>query len=269
MNSAAVLSLLLAHWPVWTVIDRGIEISETAIADPRPLRIVAARIDLRDPGIDFVVTPSNGEKAQETDGLTTSSFLKAHGCRFAINASPFAPVVSPEGEPKDVLGLSVSRGERYSEPEKGKGALVISRDNRARIVGPGMDPGEAWNAVGGFGLLLADGRNVGADDALHPRTAVGISRDGRWLYLLVIDGRQPGYSEGTTTRETAEILLQLGAHEGLNLDGGGSTALIASDGKGDAVAWNRPIHAGVPGRERVNANHLGILVRPAGGGESR
>ena len=42
------------------------------------------------------------------------------------------------------------------------------------------------------------------DDAdLHPRSAVGFSRNGRYLYLVVVDGRQPLYSEGMTLAELA------------------------------------------------------------------
>ena len=135
-------------------------------------------------------------------------------------------------------------------------------DRTVRIAKPPVDTSKAWNAVGGFGLILHAGKNVGTQDALHPRTAAGVSRDGRWLYLLVIDGRQKGTSEGTTTAETAAWLLALGAWDGLNLDGGGSTTLVVDDGLGGAKVLNRPIHLGVPGTLRVNGNHLGVFAKP-------
>ena len=53
----------------------------------------------------------------------------------------------------------------------------------------------------------------------------------------------------------------LGAYQALNLDGGGSTTLVSSDGKGGARLLNRPIHAGIPGRERIVANHLGVYAQ--------
>jgi hypothetical protein len=226
------------------------------------LKIHVVRVDLTAPGIEFIVTPSNGDRPLDTDGLKTSTFLKNQKCQVAINASPFDPVQTAEGEPKDILGLSVSRGEEYSPGAGQFGALLISKDNKARIARPPFDLSEVQNAVGGFSVVLEHGRNVGNDDTPHPRTAVGISEDGRYLYMLVIDGRQKGYSEGVTTAETAEWLKKFGAWDGLNLDGGGSSALVISDGKGGARALNRPINLGIPGQERVNGNSLGVYAKP-------
>jgi hypothetical protein len=80
--------------------------------------------------------------------------------------------------------------------------------------------------------------------ARNPRTAVGVANDGRRLILAVIDGRQPPYSDGTTLRETAEIMLALGARDALNLDGGGSSALVFRDpASGSLRIANRPSDA--------------------------
>ena len=59
----------------------------------------------------------------------------------------------------------------------------------------------------------------------HPRTAVAKLRDGRMM-LAVIDGRQAGYSVGVSLTEFADLLLEFGAIEAINLDGGGSTAMV-------------------------------------------
>ncbi|MCS7018970.1 MAG: phosphodiester glycosidase family protein [Cytophagales bacterium] len=68
----------------------------------------------------------------------------------------------------------------------------------------------------------------------HPRTAVGLDRKGR-LLLLVVDGRQSGYSEGVTFSELAAIFLGLKANYAINLDGGGSSTMVV---KGKVI--NRP-----------------------------
>lgn len=68
----------------------------------------------------------------------------------------------------------------------------------------------------------------------NPRTAVGLDSKGR-LLLLVVDGRQPGYSDGATFAELAEIFLGLNARYAVNLDGGGSSAMVV---KGKVI--NRP-----------------------------
>jgi exopolysaccharide biosynthesis protein len=117
-----------------------------------------------------------------------------------------------------------------------------------------------WTAVSGFGIILSDGNNVGDSKTIHPRTAAGLSRDNRYLFLMVIDGRQAGYSEGATLYETAEWLKSFGAYNGLNLDGGGSSSLVRSDGSGGAIILNRPIHLGIVGKERIVGNNLGVLI---------
>jgi exopolysaccharide biosynthesis protein len=89
--------------------------------------------------------------------------------------------------------------------------------------------------AGGGPVLVHDGKKritdreelfTGNMAQLHPRTAVGYTRDRRLLWL-VVDGRQAS-SEGANFDDLAEIFLGLGAHEALNLDGGGSTTLVVN-----------------------------------------
>ena len=77
---------------------------------------------------------------------------------------------------------------------------------------------------------------------------------------MTIDGRQPGYSEGASTGETAEWMRMLGAYNALNLDGGGSTTLAIEWQDGSPVLLNRPCGP-PPGLERRVANHLGVFAR--------
>jgi hypothetical protein len=123
-----------------------------------------------------------------------------------------------------------------------------------------MDARGAYNGLSGFYALLIDGRNNGGMKDRHPRSAVGISRNGLYLILMAIDGRQPGYSEGASTGETAEWIRKLGAFNALNLDGGGSTALVIEGPDGAPVELNRPCGP-PPGVERQVANHLGVFAQ--------
>lgn len=89
--------------------------------------------------------------------------------------------------------------------------------------------------LGGGPRLVKDGRPATALDpgiypegfaaARHPRTAVGVRADGRIL-LVTVDGRQPELSVGMTIAELASLLIELGAVEAVNMDGGGSTAMV-------------------------------------------
>jgi len=63
----------------------------------------------------------------------------------------------------------------------------------------------------------------------HPRTGVGISKDGRTVWLLVVDGRQPGLSVGMSLPEMTDFLVDLGAYHAYNLDGGGSSTMVIED----------------------------------------
>jgi len=49
--------------------------------------------------------------------------------------------------------------------------------------------------------------------------AYALSQDRKTLYLLAIDGRQSGYSDGALDWETAAWLIKMGAYDGVNMDG--------------------------------------------------
>lgn len=103
--------------------------------------------------------------------------------------------------------------------------------------------------VRGGAIVDADVDGVGGYFDRNPRTAVGFTADGKAL-LVVVDGRQAGYSVGMTLRELADVMVNLGAVEALNLDGGGSTVMTVN---GQAVS--RPSG----GLERPVANAMLVL----------
>lgn len=78
----------------------------------------------------------------------------------------------------------------------------------------------------------------------EPRTALGYNAD--TLFLIVADGRQPKYSTGLTLYELAGILIELGATEAINLDGGSSSTFVVND-----AVINKP--SGQREREVLNA----------------
>jgi exopolysaccharide biosynthesis protein len=123
-----------------------------------------------------------------------------------------------------------------------------------------------YNVVSGNTLFVENGVAItGYTEEFHllqhPRTAALLDESGSTLMLMVVDGRQAGYSEGVSIPELAEIALEFGAHTALNLDGGGSSALVVEGADGQPIVLNSPIDQNIPGRERVVANHLGVYVR--------
>ncbi|WP_155830276.1 phosphodiester glycosidase family protein [Glycomyces tenuis] len=119
-------------------------------------------------------------------------------------------------------------------------------------------------AVSGRQVLIEDGETVPHEDqSRHPRTAVGFSEDGRTMYLVTFDGRQAA-SGGYTLDEVAAELRAMGAHSALNLDGGGSSTMLArSSGTDELITVNSPSD----GNEREVGNGLALTV-PAGDGEA-
>lgn len=74
-----------------------------------------------------------------------------------------------------------------------------------------------------------------------PRTAIAVDRTLTKVFMITVDGRQPGYSYGMNLTEFAQYLVKLGAYKALNLDGGGSTTMLARQyGNDMASLINKP-----------------------------
>lgn len=225
------------------------------------------RVDLRAPGISFVATQHAG--AKETVSETSKDFARQQHLQAAINAGFFTPCCSTKPEAKTILGLMISDGvivAPVSASANYHDALLITKDNHATIesVTPKTDLSRFSIAVTGSAEVVRDGKNTGDVNLLNgaalanPRTLVGLSRDGRYLYMVAIDGRKPGYSIGTTNTESATILLALHAWKGLNLDGGGSTTMVLENKTGEVVDLNHPSG----GTDRWVAASLGLRALP-------
>ncbi len=124
------------------------------------------------------------------------------------------------------------------------------------------DGSQLHAAIGGNVVLVRDGTPQPiADPSLAPRTAVGFSADGRTMHLLTVDGRQVD-SRGVTLTEMGQLMAQLGAHHALNLDGGGSSTLLAREPGSPAVHLeNQPSDGG----ERPVPNGLALYAPPGSG----
>lgn len=125
------------------------------------------------------------------------------------------------------------------------------------------EPAQA--AISGDQVLLRHGvvQPVDAKE-LEPRTAVGFSADGKRMWLVTVDGRQPG-SRGMSKRELGGLLKSFGAETALNLDGGGSSTLLARE-PGEQAAGVRNHPSG--GKQRPVPNGLGFTTA-AGSGQLR
>nr|WP_257789053.1 phosphodiester glycosidase family protein [Paenibacillus larvae] len=162
----------------------------------------------------------------------------------------------------------VRSGQGNTTLERSK--LVLSGEGSFKAVLDAMQPGDSvaittsssapWNqmqeAIGGIHMLVENGNVASTDQKdIHPRTAVGIKQD-RSVFFLIIDGRQPGYSEGISLGDLAILMKEMGAVNALNLDGGGSSTFAARQpGDSQLSVVNRPSDGG----ERSVANSLLVI----------
>jgi hypothetical protein len=238
---------------------------------PRLVDIHLLEIDPTAAGISFIVTPSNGAAPGETTHQTTREFVAQHSLEIGINGNFYS--YSPNAPYVDLVGLAASEGNLYSRFYADFPALNISASNKLQIVYPlpgnqmhvpPFDSGivavpnvPLYNAVGGNEYIVFTGQNIASwADGLNPRTAAGITADGK-LLLLTVDGRNANHSRGMTTTEVADVLISYGAFYAINLDGGGSSTLVLADPTPRVV--NIPVGIGnQPGSERSVGNNLGV-----------
>ena len=114
---------------------------------------------------------------------------------------------------------------------------------------------EMYNCIWGRFDLIRNGKidiypRDRSRNSPYPRTVIGIDSTGSKVFLMVVDGRKPGYSVGMTMEECARVLLDYGVYSAMACDQGGSTTLYI---KGAGVV-NRPADGG----ERAVYTHFGL-----------
>ncbi|KKO54132.1 phosphodiester glycosidase family protein [Paenibacillus sp. DMB20] len=221
-------------------------------------------------GTDRALTAINRLRGNDSLVLYTSSFHTSTATND-LGDEVVLDIDSGEFKSGQTLKLKVAAIHK----DKGntvlsEGKAVLSASGKPREWLAGLQVGDeaslrleldpAWKdvttAIGGSAILIADGQiQESPDPAVHPRTAIGTKADGT-VIMLVIDGRQPGFSEGVTLNELAAIMKEMGAVNALNLDGGGSATFVARlPGETARKVLNSPSD----GVERKTANGL-LLV---------
>jgi exopolysaccharide biosynthesis protein len=164
----------------------------------------------------------------------TSAIAEDNGAVFAINGDYYGF--------RDT-GIVIRNGVVYRD-EGAREGLAFYRDGTVQVYDETTTSADelvaagVWNTLSFGPAILEDGEVVdGIEDVEvdtnvgnhsiqgdQPRTAVGVI-DANHLVFVVVDGRSPGYSEGVTLPELADIFQDLGATTAYNIDGGGSSTL--------------------------------------------
>lgn len=221
-----------------------------------PNQVVHALVvDLTVPGVHFDSTSTTQRKR------TTSSFAKLVGAQAAINGDFFS--YSTYG----TSGLAAGAGAQWTDTKDSTSSATLAFDGARRIeltkAQTVVTFDKTWmrGVVSGHPWILDQGSIVPFTSSStlcttrNPRTAVGMSKDGQTLIVMVVDGRSTA-SAGMTCGELAGELKSLGAWNGANFDGGGSSTMYLS---GTGIL-NTPSD----GSERTVGNHFAIYAPKSG-----
>jgi exopolysaccharide biosynthesis protein len=240
----ALLFALPVFGQSWRRIAPGVDY-ERRVGDGQDIHIV--RIDLRERSLRVVAT------SEAQHGTAVSDFAKETHALVAINGDYFDEALHPVGMALGACGVWW-KGDPKVQRKQG---LVAFGRHRAEIQQRTMTR-KRWmrGAVSGWPMLVRDCQPIadlpGSDSftrAPHPRTAVGLSKDGKTLYFVVADGRSESVG-GLTLPDLARFMHDLGACSAMNLDGGGSSTMWLE---------NRIVNRPSDGTERKVGNHLAVV----------
>jgi exopolysaccharide biosynthesis protein len=179
-----------------------------------------------------------------TQEFGRSTLSRAGSVEFLIQNGRVRRIFSGGSNPIPQTGYIVSAsGSRLADIRAlltiGTRATITVKHSSPVTTVPTTAFGRAEDITNGVSFLVRGGRAELTWEAersvrsfaenRHPRTAVAKMRDGK-LLMITADGRQPNVSVGMTLQELADFLVSLGAVDAINLDGGGSTAMVL-DGK--------------------------------------
>ena len=295
--SAALAGPAIGPWvPIFKGIEQAVGTNNPSISGnfPRLQVVHCVRLDLTDPDVQFFPTPKASNyvaESRETLTLSVPDFLKTNKLQVVAdanyyNASPGGSDPTSEGLPCQVYGLQISTGAVVSAQTSAdyagdpRAAALLFTTNKQpmfvfRNLPPGTNTAGIYTAITGFYPIVSNGVNFGVaasnsypDPTIHgvqPRTAYGVSKDNHYFFMMTIDGRQSGYSDGALDVETGYWMTNCGAWNAINMDGGGSTALYMSDSTGNPVAVNHSSYLPAYGRERYIGSHFGVFAKPMPG----
>ena len=150
-----------------------------------------------------------------------------------------------------VDGRVVRNRGKLGKDQRIAGTVLVGRGDSAVLLRKQLPKGTRvkvrWSlagrpqmAISGNHFLVHDGIVRAVDDReMHPRTAVGVDADTGEVLLLVVDGRS-SRSRGYTMVELANLMVDLGADEAVNLDGGGSSTMVGRNRAGRTAVLNTP-----------------------------
>ena len=217
----------------WTAICPGIK-SCTFENPSFPLHYIIVEIDLSAPNLEICTWPDTQSFRHKYSPLPRKSiedFAREKSCVVAWNTCPFELWKSTGAT---IEGVYKKDGKILSEAMEKYAMLLIRKCGdgsgyEASILETQDEKAtEDWDiAIGGFYMTLSDGEPCGTFRKTNDsRTAVGLSEDGRTMYVLSVEGEDEKSSTGLSYEQCNEIFMALGCGSAIQFDGGGSTNLF-------------------------------------------
>lgn len=254
----------------------GLEYEQRVLTTPRTNRVYILQVDLAAGRVRpaVVVAPDPDGTGPAEAALTDPRQLAADPDVLAfVNANPWDGLPDATGKPDrswragqpvEITGLAATGGHLRSAATSGGASVRFMPAGRVRLGDVPADAAVSEGLAGFQPVVRAGVVSVAPDGPRHPRTALGTDAEGRHLWLVVVDGRQPGFSEGLDLAELGGLMAGLGCHEAVNLDGGGSSVMGLSGADGTLQIVNRPSDRNLLGQVKVRPLPLVLTLRRAG-----
>ena len=225
-----------------------------------PVIYHAVRVELDRPDLELVTFPDydfaeavlRGRGLPEADDTITQPFIyrsrktatfaKKSGALVAMNATPFGgrngkwDLAAKLGAVRQLVGVHIENGNMIAAPVERYAALLFKRLDGSAGTGYMAEVLDSQTveglqgadyAFGGFFTVLRDGQVRDFKVRNHDsRSGAGVSKDGRTLYLLAVEGEFPRKSQGLSYPQCGQVFKALGCDDALEFDGGSSTQLF-------------------------------------------
>ncbi|MDP7020722.1 MAG: phosphodiester glycosidase family protein [Pirellulaceae bacterium] len=234
----------------------GVRYETRLLREPRPNRVHILRVGLSRGKVKPVVVigaDPDGDGPAETSLTSPLTLAKHPGVLAFVNSNPWDSFPDENGNRNrrwfagqhvDISGLAATGGDLRSPPQANDTSVWITRSGKVKL-GKVTDAEDKEAAVlegmAGFQLIVKEGKVVpGPGGALHPRTSIGVDREGSVMWLVVVDGRQRRFSEGMNVHELGMLMRDLGCWRATNMDGGGSSIMGMRGPDGKLRSVNSP-----------------------------
>ena len=228
----------------------GVEYKLQKIKEPRPNRVHVLRLDLKQRKIRPAVVLANdpdGDGPAEAALTSPLKLAKDKSVVAFVNTNPWDSFPGKngkrnrrwyEGQPVDISGLAATAGKARSPAALNAASVCVDSTGKVFL---GEGPHRPKEGMMGFQRIVKDGKLITQpSETRHPRTGIGVDREGWVLWLVVVDGRQRGYSEGMSVHELGRVMLDLGCWDATNMDGGGSSVMGLAAPNGKVRVVNSP-----------------------------